>query len=484
MQLSNSKLFKTAAYINGEWVKADKTFSVINPATQDVIAEVSDLGEVEAGHAIEAAETAQKLWAQETGKSRAKILRKWFDLITESTDDLAQLITAECGKPLAESAGEVAYGASFVEWFSEEAKRIDGDTIPSPIENARILTIKQPVGVCAAITPWNFPVAMITRKIAPALAAGCSVICKPAADTPLSALALAELAEQAGFPKGVLNVVTSSDSKTIGQTLCESPVVRKLSFTGSTATGKALMKQSAGTLKKLSMELGGNAPFIVFKDADIDSAVDGAIACKFRNAGQTCVCANRFYIHEDVYDEFATKLTEKVKALKVGNGAEEGIDIGPLINEQGMNKVKDLVEDALEKGAEILTGGEPHEAGSQFYTPTVLGNTSKKMRLSCEEIFGPVAPLFKFSSEEEAIELANATEFGLASYFYGRDIGQIWRVAEALEYGMVAINAPILSTEVAPFGGIKESGFGREGSKYGIDEYVELKYILMAGLDK
>jgi len=409
------------------------------------------------------------------------ILRKWFDLMMAAQDDLGQILTAEQGKPLAEARGEIAYGASFIEWFAEEGKRTYGDTIPSPWADKRIVVLKQPVGVCALITPWNFPNAMITRKAGPALAAGCTVVIKPASQTPFSALAMAELGERAGIPKGVLNVITGG-SKAIGGELCANPAVRKLSFTGSTATGSLLMKQCADTVKKLSLELGGNAPFIVFDDADIDAAVEGAIASKYRNAGQTCVCANRLYVQDKVYDAFAAKLTEKVKAFKVGAGTEPGVVIGPLINKEGLQKVEQHVADALAKGAKASIGGKPHQLGGFFFQPTVLTGVTPEMLISHEETFGPVAPLIRFKTEEEAIRLANASEFGLAGYFYSRDIGRIWRVAEAMETGMIGVNAGIISTEVAPFGGVKSSGLGREGSRYGIEEYLEIKYVLMGGL--
>ncbi len=481
MKLVNQALLVDKAYINGEFVAAKKSIGVFNPADGAKVGEVPDMGVKEAKEAINAAHEAFPAWAVKSAQERAKVLRKWFELIIENQDDLAALMTTEQGKPLAEAKGEIAYGASFIEWFAEEAKRAYGDTIPSPFPGARIVTIKQPVGVCALITPWNFPNAMIARKVGPALAAGCTVVCKPASETPLSALALAVLAHEAGIPPGVLNIITTSNSKDVGKELCENPLVRKLSFTGSTAVGKALMGLSAGTIKKISLELGGNAPFIVFDDADIDAAVEGAIACKFRNAGQTCVCANRFYIQDSVYDEFADKFTAKVREMKVGEGTQEGVVIGPLINEKGLEKVKEHVEDATKKGAKALTGGKAHELGGLFYQPTVLADVSKDMKFCCEETFGPVAPLFRFKNEEEVIGLANDTNYGLASYFYARDLGRVWRVAEALEYGMVAVNAGILSTAVAPFGGIKESGIGREGSHLGLDEFMEVKYVLMGG---
>ena len=483
MKLKNPNLLKTKAYVNGQWVSGSKTFAVTNPATGEKIADVADLSVADVKRAIDDAQLAFKSWSQTLAKERAKILRQWHDLILENQEDLALLMTAEQGKPLKESSGEIAYAASFIEWFAEEGKRAYGDIIPPHIKDARIVVEKQPIGVCASITPWNFPSAMITRKVGPALAAGCSILCRPASETPLSALALAALAEEAGVPDGVFNVLPSSDSKGVGQEFCSNPIVRKLSFTGSTDVGKILMKQSAETLQKLSLELGGNAPFIVFEDADIDAAVDGAIACKYRNAGQTCVCANRLYIHENIYEKFAEKYIAKVKAMSVGDGAKSGTDIGPLINEDAIDKVQELIADAKEKGGDVALGGHAHDLGLSFFEPTVIKNATKDMRFAREEIFGPVAPLFKFSSTEEVIELANDTRFGLAAYFYSKDLSRVWRVAEALEYGMVAVNTGILSTEVAPFGGVKESGFGREGSRYGLDEYMEIKYILMGGVD-
>ncbi|MCB1720222.1 MAG: NAD-dependent succinate-semialdehyde dehydrogenase, partial [Alphaproteobacteria bacterium] len=465
MILQNKNLLKDKAYIDGAWVDGRARYDVTNPADGEVVGRAPDLGAGETRKAIEAAERAFPAWAKKTAKERAVILRRWYELIVENVDDLAVILTTEQGKPLAEAKGEILYGASFVEWFAEEGKRVYGDLIPSPIAGARMSVMKQPIGVSAAITPWNFPSAMITRKVAPALAAGCTIVCKPAGNTPFSALALAILAEEAGFPAGVFNVITGDDPAPIGQELCENPAVRKLSFTGSTAVGRVLMRQCADTIKKLSLELGGNAPFIVFDDADIDAAVDGAIACKFRNAGQTCVCANRIYVQEEIYDEFAGKLAVKIKALKVGDGLEEDTEIGPMIDEKGMEKVQDHIADALEHGAEVVTGGQPHEAGELFFEPTLLTGMTKDMKIAHEETFGPVAPLFKFSDEAEVIGLANDTIYGLAAYFYARDVGRVWRVAEALEYGMVAVNKPILSTEVAPFGGVKQSGLGREGSK-------------------
>lgn len=484
MNLTDSRLFQQQAFIDGQWCNAENAqqFAVSNPATGEQLALVADLGETETRRAIAAAEKALGQWRARTGKERSAILRRWFELIMSSQEDLARLMTAEQGKPLAEARGEVAYGASFVEWFAEEAKRIYGDIIPEHVQGKRILVLKQPVGVVAAITPWNFPIAMITRKVAPALAAGCTVVIKPADLTPLSALALAELANQAGFPAGVFNVVTTSDAPTIGRVLCDDKKVRKLSFTGSTQVGKLLMRQCADTVKKVSLELGGNAPFIVFDDADIDAAVDGAIASKFRNAGQTCVCTNRILVQDTVADEFIEKLTAAVKNLNVGNGFEPGVVIGPLINDAARKKVTNLVTEALSQGAKLHTGGEAM-AQANYYLPTVLSEVTAAMRVSQEEIFGPVATVIRFSSEAEAIRMANDTPFGLAAYFYARNIDRVWRVSEALEYGMVGINEGIISTEVAPFGGIKESGIGREGSKYGIDEYTEIKYICMGGIN-
>ncbi len=484
LNLSKPELYRSQAYINGNWVDADDgtTFEVSNPADGKLLTTVPNQGVAETRRAIEAANAAWPAWRSKTAKERAVILRCWFDLMIESKDDLAKLMTAEQGKPLAESAGEVTYGASFVEWFAEEGKRVYGDVIPTHMSDRRIIVIKQSVGVVACITPWNFPNAMITRKAAPALAAGCPIVIKPASETPLSALALAELAEQAGIPAGVFNIVTTTHSRDVGLELTESPLVRKFSFTGSTGVGKLLIRQCASTVKKVSMELGGNAPFIVFDDADIDSAVKGAIVSKYRNAGQTCVCANRFYVQDAVYDEFVEKLTLAVQELKVGRGEESGVNIGPLISEDAVEKVEELLADSVKKGAVVVEGGRRHALGGQFYEPTVVKNATATMEFAREEIFGPVAPVFRFTDEDEVIELANATEFGLASYFYARDLGRVWRVAEGLEYGMVCINDGILSTEIAPFGGVKESGSGREGSKYGIDEFIEMKYITMAGL--
>ena len=423
-----------------------------------------------------------QIGASKTAKERAAILKKWFDLIMENQEDLAILMTAEQGKPIAEARGEVGYGASFIEWFAEEGKRTYGEVIPTPSNDRRIIVIKQPIGVVAAITPWNFPIAMITRKCAPALAAGCPVVIKPASETPLSALAIAELADQAGIPKGVLNVVVGTKASEIGAALTDSPIVRKLSFTGSTAVGKILTRNCADTMKKVSMELGGNAPFIVFDDADLDSAVSGALISKFRNTGQTCVCSNRILVQEGIYDEFVTRLADSVKTLNVGNGMEEGINQGPLISQKALDKVKDHISDAIDRGAVIVAGGKPHQSGGTMFEPTVISNVDASMKVASEETFGPLAPIFKFSTEQEAIDMANDTEFGLASYFYTSNVNRIWRVSEALEYGMVGVNEGVISNEVAPFGGVKESGLGREGSHYGIDDFLELKYICMGGL--
>jgi succinate-semialdehyde dehydrogenase / glutarate-semialdehyde dehydrogenase len=478
MKLQNSNLLRAGNLINGQWINADdgKTLSVVNPADGQQIATVPCCGAAETQRAIAAADAALPAWRALTARRRAQLLQAWNKLILDNVDDLATLITAEGGKPLAEAKGEAIYGASFVEWFAEEAKRTYGESIPSPATSTRLLVVKQPVGVCAAITPWNFPLAMITRKVAPALAAGCTVVVKPAESTPLTALALAVLAEQAGFPGGVFNVVTGNPAE-IGGELCASPIVRKLSFTGSTAVGRLLMAQCAPTIKKLSLELGGNAPFIVFDDADVDAAVDGAIAAKYRNTGQTCVCANRFLIQSGIYETFAAKLAERSRMLKVGAGTEDGVTQGPLINAAGLAKVEAHVADALAKGARVLCGGARHERGGNFFQPTVLADVRSDMKVAREETFGPLAPLFRFETEEEAVVMANNTEFGLAAYFFTRDIGRSWRVGEALEYGMVGVNTGMISNEVAPFGGIKQSGVGREGSKYGIEEYLEVKYL-------
>jgi succinate-semialdehyde dehydrogenase/glutarate-semialdehyde dehydrogenase len=485
--LRDESLLKQDAYIDGRWCSADPASSlnarifVKNPANGHLVGTVPNMGAVETQCAIEAAERAWTEWRAKLAKERAALLRHWHDLMLANIDDLAAIMTAEQGKPLAEARGEIAYAASFVDWFAEEAKRTYGDTIPAPAAGRRILVTREPVGVCAAITPWNFPAAMITRKAAPALAAGCTMVLKPSELTPLSALALAALAERAGIPPGVFNVVTG-DPAAIGGELCASPTVRKLSFTGSTAVGRRLMAQCAPTVKKLSLELGGNAPFIVFDDADLDAAVEGAIASKFRNTGQTCVCANRFYVQDRVYNAFAEKLVDAVRRLQVGEGTQDGVTQGPLINAGAVQKVETHILDALDKGARIRIGGQRHARGFTFFEPTVLSDVTQDMAIATEETFGPVAPLFRFKSDEEAVEMANATEFGLAAYFYGRDIGRIWRVAEQLEYGMVGINTGVISNEVAPFGGVKQSGLGREGSKYGMDEYMSLKYWCLAGM--
>jgi succinate-semialdehyde dehydrogenase/glutarate-semialdehyde dehydrogenase len=474
-------LIRQQCYIDGAWTGQAKD-PVFNPANGAEIARVPDVGAEGARAAIDAANRAFGPWRDLLAKERSALLRRWFELIIEHTEPLAALMTAEQGKPLSEARGEVVYGASFVEFFAEQAKRIYGETIPSHRTNGRILVIKQPIGVVAAITPWNFPLAMITRKVAPAIAAGCTVVVKPAEDTPLTALALAELAHRAGIPKGVFNVITG-DAPPIGRELTESPIVRMIAFTGSTEVGKLLMRQAASTVKKVALELGGNAPFIVFDDADLDKAVEDAIASKFRNMGQTCVCANRILVQDGVYDAFAERLAAKVGQMKVGPGDEPGVVQGPLINKAAIEKVEAHVKDAVAKGANILTGGKPHALGGTFYEPTVLTGATTEMALTREETFGPVAPLFRFHSEEEAIKLANDTPFGLAAYFHARDIGRVWRVAEKLEYGIIGINEGIISTEVAPFGGVKESGLGREGSHHGIEEFVEIKYMLMGGLD-
>jgi succinate-semialdehyde dehydrogenase / glutarate-semialdehyde dehydrogenase len=482
--LSNTKLFKTQAFINGVWLDADsgKTMSVTNPFDNALITNVPDMGQVETKRAIEAAHQAFSSWKKTTVTERARLLKQLFQLLMENQTDLAQLLTQEQGKPLAEAKGEIAYGASYMEWFAEEARRNYGDTIPGQDADKRILVIKQPIGVVGIITPWNFPNAMLARKMAAALAAGCTMVIKPAEATPLSALALVALAEQAGFPKGVINIITTSTPAVVGNELTSNGLVRKISFTGSTPVGKWLMQQSGQTLKKLSLELGGNAPFIVFDDADLDAAVAGAMISKYRNAGQTCVCANRIYVQSTVYQAFVTKLTQAVNALKVGNGLENGIVVGPLIDQKAFDKVDRLVKDAVAKGATILTGGKKHALGGTFYEPTILSNATKQMDLTQEEIFGPVAPIYRFETESEVIQKANDTPFGLAAYFYGQHIGRIFRVAEALEYGMVGINTGLISTAMAPFGGVKESGFGREGSKYGMDDYLEMKYMCFGGI--
>ena len=482
--LDDPALLRADAYLDGAWTAAGtgRRFAVTNPATGETLAEVADLDAADARAAIEAAAAALPAWSGKTAKERAAILRKWFELIMAAQEDLARLMTAEQGKPLAETRGEVAYGASFIEWFAEEAKRVYGDVIPTHAAGKRILVLKQPIGVVAAITPWNFPIAMITRKVAPAIAAGCPVVIKPPDETPLSALALAELAHRAGLPKGVLNVVTTTRAREVGLELTQNPLVRKFSFTGSTEVGKLLMAQCATTVKKVSLELGGNAPFIVFDDADLDQAVEGALASKYRNMGQTCVCANRFLVQDSVYDAFAAKLEARVRTMKVGDGAEAGVVQGPLINMEAVEKVERLLADAVAGGAKVEVGGHRHALGRSFFEPTVLTEVTPAMAISREEIFGPVATLTRFMDEPQAIRFANDTEYGLAAYFYARDIGRIFRVAEALEYGMVAVNDGILSTEVAPFGGVKSSGIGREGSKYGIEDYVEIKYLLLGGL--
>jgi succinate-semialdehyde dehydrogenase/glutarate-semialdehyde dehydrogenase len=483
LQLSDPKLFRQQCYVDGKWVDADGggTIAVDNPATGEKLGTVPKMGAAETRRAIEAANRAQPAWAAKTAKERAAILRKWNDLMMANQEDLAKLMTAEQGKPLTESKGEVGYAASFIEWFAEEGKRIYGDTIPPHAADKRIVVLKQPIGVCAAITPWNFPAAMITRKAGPALASGCTMVVKPASQTPYSALALFELAERAGVPAGVFSCVTGA-AKEVGGELTSNPIVRKLTFTGSTEVGKILMEQCAATVKKTSMELGGNAPFIVFDDADLEAAVKGAIASKYRNAGQTCVCANRLLVQDGIYDAFAKRLAAAVKEMKVGNGMEQGTVIGPLIDLKAVEKVEEHVADALKKGAKVVTGGGRHSLGGRFFEPTVLADVTTDMIVTREETFGPVAPLFRFKTEAEAIRMANDTEFGLAAYFYARDIGRVWRVAEALEYGIVGINEGIISTEVAPFGGVKESGIGREGSKYGIEDYLEVKYLCMGGI--
>lgn len=484
-KLSDPSLFREQGYIDGAWANADGggTVDVTDPATGDVVGTIPDMGADETRRAIEAANAAWPAWRKKTAKERSAILRKWFDLIMANQKDLAIIMTAEQGKPLGESMGEIAYGASYIEYYAEEAKRINGDVIPHHQDGKRIVVLKQPVGVVGSITPWNFPNAMITRKAGPALAAGCTFVSKPAKMTPFSALALAELAERAGVPKGVFNVVTGASSSAIGNELTHNPIVRKITFTGSTEVGKQLIAQAASTVKKVSMELGGNAPLIIFDDANIEEAVKGAIASKYRNAGQTCVCANRIFVQDGIYDEFAKKFAEAAKSMKIGNGFEEGVEVGPLVESAAVDKVEEHVQDAVAKGAKIATGGNRSNAGALFYEPTVLTGATRDMAIFREETFGPVAPLFRFKTEEEVIELANDTEFGLASYFYARDLGRVWRVAEALEYGMVAVNEGILSSELAPFGGVKESGLGREGSKYGIDDYIEIKYMLMGGLN-
>ncbi|WP_334189705.1 NAD-dependent succinate-semialdehyde dehydrogenase [Noviherbaspirillum sp.] len=483
-KLNDPGLLRSQAYLNGAWTGAAHQFDVTNPADGVTIGSVPNMGAAEAQAAIDAAQAAFPAWAAKTGKERAAVMRKWFDLLIVHADDLAAIMTAEQGKPLAEAKGEVMYGASFIEWFAEEAKRVSGDVMSSTWSDKRMMVLRQPIGVCAAITPWNFPIAMITRKVGPAVAAGCTIVIKPAEQTPLSALAVAELAHRAGLPAGVINIVTADSERSIeiGKLLCASPVVRHLSFTGSTPVGRILMQQSAPTVKKLALELGGHAPFIVFEDADLDAAVEGALVSKYRNAGQTCVCTNRFYVHESIHDAFVEKLAAGAARMKVGNGFEQGIVQGPLIDDQAVAKVQEHVADAVAKGAKVLTGGKPHALGGHFYEPTVLSGVTGDMLVMREETFGPVAAVATFRTEEEAVAAANDTEFGLASYFYSRDIGRVWRVAEKLEYGMVGINTGIISNEVAPFGGVKQSGLGREGSKYGIEEYLEMKYLCMGGV--
>ena len=480
--LKDPSLLVTKAHVAGQWVDADDgaTFAVTNPARGDVICKLPDLGRDETNRAIAAADAARHEWAARTGKERAAVLRKWYDLMVANADDLGAILTAEMGKPLAEAKGEVLYGASFVEWFAEEAKRIYGETIPGHQRDKRITVIKQPIGVAASITPWNFPNAMIARKVAPALAVGCGFVARPAAETPLSALAMALLAERAGVPAGLFSVVTSTKSSAIGKEFCENHAVRKLTFTGSTEVGRILLRQAADQVMKCSMELGGNAPFIVFDDADLDAAVEGAMISKFRNNGQTCVCANRIYVQAGVYDQFAAKLAEAVKKLNVGDGLNDGVTTGPLINEAAVEKVEEHIADALSGGGKIVTGGKRHALGGTFFEPTVVTGITPDMKVSTEETFGPLAPLFKFDTEEEVIALANNTIFGLASYFYARDIGRITRVQEALEYGMVGVNTGLISTEVAPFGGVKQSGLGREGSHHGVEDYLEMKYICLS----
>jgi succinate-semialdehyde dehydrogenase / glutarate-semialdehyde dehydrogenase len=481
LKLKDRTLFRQQCYVDGAWRDAEggKTLAVTNPATGEVLGTVPNLSAAETRQAIEAANAAWPAWRAKTAKERSAILRKWAELMMANQEDLAIIMTAEQGKPLTESRGEIAYAASFIEWFAEEGRRVYGDTIPGHLPDKRIVVIKQPVGVCAAITPWNFPAAMITRKVGPALAAGCTMVSKPASATPFSALALAELAERAGVPKGVFSVVTGS-AKAVGGEMTSNPLVRKLTFTGSTEIGKVLLEQCARTVKKTSMELGGNAPFIVFDDADLDAAADGAIASKYRNAGQTCVCANRILVQDKVYDAFAAKLAERVAKFKIGNGLEPGVTIGPLIDEAAVKKVEEHVSDAVAKGAKVVTGGKRHALGGLFFEPTILANVNPSMKVTKEETFGPVAPLFRFKDEAEAIRMANDTEFGLAAYFYARDLARVWRVAEGIESGIVGINTGLISTAEAPFGGVKESGLGREGSKYGIEDYLEVKYLCMS----
>lgn len=481
LQLQDPSLLRQQCYVDGRWIDAERHIDVTNPATGERVGQVPLLGAGETRQAIEAANRALPAWRARTAKERSALLRKWFELLLANQDDLARIMTAEQGKPFAEARGEIGYAASFIEWFAEEGKRVYGETIPAPVSNQRIVVTKEPVGVCAAITPWNFPAAMITRKAGPALAAGCTMVVKPASQTPLTALAMVVLAERAGIPAGVLSVVTGSASA-IGGELSSNPLVRKLTFTGSTEVGRTLMAQTASTVKKVSMELGGNAPFIVFEDADLDAAVEGAIVSKYRNAGQTCVCANRLYVHSKVYDAFAEKLVAAVRALKVGNGMEDGVRIGPLIDGKAVTKVEEHITDAISKGARVLQGGKRHALGQSFFEPTVLADVKPGMLVAREETFGPLAPLFRFETEDEVVAMANDTEFGLASYFYARDLGRVWRVSERLEYGMVGVNTGLISNEVAPFGGVKQSGVGREGSHYGIEDYLVIKYTCMAGI--
>jgi len=481
LNLQDPSLLRDQCLIDGQWISSEHRIDVTNPATGARVGSVPRLGAAETERAVLAAQAAWPVWRARTAKERAAILRRWYELIQAHADDLARIMTAEQGKPLAEARGEITYAASFIEWFAEEARRVYGDTIPAPLSSQRIVVTKEPIGVCAAITPWNFPAAMITRKAGPALAAGCTMVLKPASQTPLTALALVALAERAGVPPGVLSVVTGSAAD-IGRVLATHPAVRKLSFTGSTEVGRTLMKQTADSIKKVSMELGGNAPFIVFEDADLDAAVEGAMISKYRNAGQTCVCANRLYVHAKVYDAFAAKLVAAVQALKVGDGLAEGVRVGPLIDDKALVKVEEHIADALAKGARVLAGGQRHALGRSFFEPTVLADVTSDMAVAREETFGPLAPLFRFESEDEVVALANDTEFGLASYFYARDLGRVWRVAERLEYGMVGVNTGLISNEVAPFGGVKQSGLGREGSHYGMDDYLVIKYINMAGI--
>lgn len=483
LTLKDPTLLETRALVNGEWITKEKTFDVHNPSNGTLIAKVSDMNVTDTSVAIDAAYSAKKSWSKWTGKERSIVLRKWYDLIVENADDLAIILTAEMGKPITEARGEILYGASFIEWFAEEAKRIYGDVIPGHQPDKRIVVLKQPIGVVGSITPWNFPNAMIARKVAPALAVGCTFVARPAEMTPLSALALAVLSTRAGIPSGVFNVIPSSDSAGIGKELCVNEKVAKITFTGSTRVGKILMRQCSDTIKKMSLELGGNAPFIVFDDADIDAAVEGAMIAKFRNNGQTCVCANRIYVQEKVYDEFANKLKVKVESLHIGDGFSDGVTIGPLVNEAAVLKVESHILDAISKGAHLMVGGDRSDLGGSFFNPTILTNVTSEMKLANEETFGPIAALFKFEDEEDVVALANESEFGLAAYFYSKDLNRTWRVAEALESGMVGINTGLISTEVAPFGGVKQSGLGREGSKYGADDFLEIKYLCIGGVE-